>query len=416
MKFKTAGFITVGNEILSGEIKDANMYYFATRARDHGFRVVEYTAVEDNIKEISSTLKRMAKKVDLLIVSGGLGPTDDDLTRESAARAAGVKLIVNKRVLRRLREYFEGRGFGFPESNVKQATFPEGAKIIDNPAGTAPGFLLRIKGTDVFFLPGVPDEFKRMVDEKVLPILSKKTRTEVFSKIYRIFGLPESRVGEILKNFTMNDVEIAYLPEFPEVNLKITVIARKGERRERVFDEVDRKLKELLGDFIFGYDNDTLESIVGRLLFESKKTLSIAESITGGLIGHRLTQIPGSSAYFDRSIVCYSNEAKIQMLGVNRDTLQRFGAVSEETALEMARGVRIVSGTDIGLSVTGIAGPGGGSEEKPVGTVYAGLSTKEEEHVRHYLFGGLPRERVKILTAEVALDLLRRYLAGKLSK
>ncbi len=416
MKSKTAGFITVGNEILSGEIKDANMYYFAERAGECGFRVVEYTVVQDNVNEISSALKRMAGKVDLLIVSGGLGPTDDDLTRESAARSAGVKLIVNKRVLKKLREYFERRGVGFPESNVKQVTFPVGAKIIDNPAGTAPGFLLRIRGTEVIFLPGVPGEFKAMIDDKVLPVLTKRSNTKVLSKIYRIFGLPESTVGEILKNFTINDIEIAYLPVFPEVNLKITKVVRRGEEREKIFEEVDRKLKELLGDFIFGYDNDTLESVVGKLLSEGKKTLSIAESITGGLIGHRLTQVPGSSVYFDRSLVSYSNDAKIQMLGVNKETIQRFGAVSEETAQEMARGVKMVSGTDIGLAVTGIAGPTGGSNEKPVGTVYVGLSTKEEEHVRHYLFAGLSREKVKILTAEVALDLLRRHLSGKLSK
>lgn len=410
MKFKTVGFITVGNEILSGDIKDANMCYFATTVRAYGFRVVEYVAVQDNIFEISSALKRVAGKVNLVIVSGGLGPTDDDLTRESAGKAFNKKLIVNKNVLKKLKEYFEKRGFGLPESNVKQATFPESAKIINNPAGTAPGFLLKIKGTEIIFLPGVPGEFKIMVDEKVLPLLSNRADTRVVSKVYRIFGLPESTIGEILRNFDLKGLEIAYLPEFPEVNVKLSGAVKKGEVPEKIFCEVEIKLKELLGDFIFGYDNDTLESVAGRLLVERRMTLSVAESITGGLIGHRLTQVPGSSAYFDRSLVCYSNTAKVQMLGVNEETLKKFGAVSEETALEMARGVRINSGSDIGLSVTGIAGPTGGSEEKPVGTVFLGLSTKAGDYPRHYLFAGLTRERVRVLTAEVALDLLRRHL------
>lgn len=412
MKFRTAGFITVGNEILSGDIKDANMGYFAAAAKSYGFRVVEYVAVQDNIYEISSALKRFAGKVNLVIVSGGLGPTDDDLTRESAGMAFNKKLIVNKNVLKKLKEYFEKRGFGFPESNIKQATFPEGAKIIDNPVGTAPGFMMKVRGTDIIFLPGVPSEFKKMVDEKVLPLLSNRAETKVVSKVYRIFGLPESTIGEILKDLDLRGLEIAYLPEFPEVNLKLSGIVKKDEASENIFQEAEIKLKKLLGDFIFGYDNDTLESVVGRLLLERRMTLSVAESITGGLIGHRLTQVPGSSQYFDRSLVCYSNPAKIQMLGVSEETLKKFGAVSEETALEMARGVRAGSGTDIGLSVTGIAGPAGGSKEKPVGTVYVGLSTKNRDYARHYLFAGLSRERVKILSAEVTLDLLRRYLLG----
>jgi len=410
MKFNTAGFITVGNEILSGDIKDANMGYFATMARAHGFRVVEYVAVQDNVSEISSALKRFAGKVTLVIVSGGLGPTEDDLTRESAGKAFNKKLVVNKNILSKLKAYFEKRGFGFPDSNVKQATFPLGAKIIDNPAGTAPGFLLKIRGTEFIFLPGVPGEFKVMIDEKVSPMIRRIAKTRIVSRVYRIFGLPESRIAEVLKNFNLKGFEIAYLPEFPEVNVKLTGVIKKTEDTQEVFHDVELKLRELLGDFIFGHDDDMLESVIGRLLRERGLTLSVAESITGGLIGHRITQVPKSSEYFDRSVVCYSNRAKVQLLGVNEETLKKFGAVSEQTALEMARGVRISSGTDIGLSVTGIAGPTGGSDEKPVGTVYAGISAKDKEFTRHYLFVGQSRERVKILTAEVALDLLRRYL------
>lgn len=414
MKFRTAAFITVGNEILSGDIQDANMSYFAKRAQGSGFRVVEYLVVRDNIKEISSALKRFAGRVDAVVVSGGLGPTDDDLTRESACRAFNKKLIVNKEVLKKLREYFERRGFGFPQSNVKQATFPAGAKIIENSAGTAPGFLLRIKNTQFFFLPGVPVEFRVMIDEKVLPVLSKTTKTKIVSKIYRVFGLPESAIGEILQKFNLKGFEIAYLPEFPEVNVKLTGIVKGNAKKEEIFHDADIRLKELLGDFIFGFDSDTLESVVGRLLKEKRFKLAIAESITGGLIGHRITQVPGSSEYFDRSVVTYSDTAKMVLLGVREETLKKYGAVSEETAIEMARGVREKSGVDIGLSVTGIAGPSGGSEEKPVGTVYVGLSTKENEFARHYLFSGMSRERVKVLTAEVALDLLRRHLTSGL--
>lgn len=410
MKFRSAGFLTVGNEILSGDIVDANMYYFSQRARDFGFRLVEYIVVRDNISEISSALKRFAGMVDVVTVSGGLGPTDDDLTRESAGKAFGLKLIINKNILKQLRDYFERRGFGFPESNVKQATFPAGAKIIENPTGTAPGFLLRIKGTQFFFLPGVPKEFKVMIDEKVLPVLSKGAKAKIASKIYRVFGLPESSLGEMLNNLDLKGIEIAYLPEFPEVNVKLTAVLKKDEEKERIFLEAGQRLKEILGDFIFGYDTDTMESVVGQLLTEKGLKISVAESITGGLIGHRLTQVPGSSRYFDRSIVCYSNTAKIHLLGVREETLGKFGAVSEETAIEMARGVRIGSGTDIGLSVTGIAGPTGGSDKKPVGTAYVGLSTEVRDYARNYLFAGMSRERVKVLTAEVSLDLLRRYL------
>jgi nicotinamide-nucleotide amidase len=410
MKIKTAVFITVGNEILSGDIQDSNMGYFAKRAAESGFRLVEYSGVRDDVAEISRALKRSAGRVSIVVVSGGLGPTDDDLTRESAGTAFGVKLIVNKRVLKKLKEYFKRRGFGFPESNVKQATFPSGAKIIENPAGTAPGFHMRYKTTDYIFLPGVPGEFRRMIDEKVLPFLSRKGKTIVLSRVYRLFGLPESTIGEMIREIDLNGFEVAFLPEFPEVNVKLTGIIKRGENPEELFLKAETKLKERFGEFIFGRDKDTMEAVVGRLLREKKMKVAIAESITGGLIGHRITEVPGSSEYFDRSVVTYSDRSKVQLLNVKEETLKRYGAVSEETAIEMARGVRTASRVEIGLSVTGIAGPGGGSEKKPVGTVFVGISTKESEFARHYLFRDMPRERVKILTAEVALDILRRYL------
>lgn len=412
MRIKRAGFVTVGNEILSGAVADVNMRYFAWRALEGGTRVVSYRAVPDDEREIGRALKELAGKVDCVVVSGGLGPTDDDLTREGACRAFGAKLKVNKRELKKLEEYFKMRGFGFPESNIKQVSFPEGSQIIPNPAGTAPAFSFRFKRTMFYFLPGVPSEFKKIIDERVIPELSRALKAKVLSRTYRIFGLPESKIGELMSG-RFEGFEVAFLPDFPEVHVKLTATKSGKMSAEAIFCEADRLMSEIFGDLIFSTNGDSMEKVVGQLLKEKGLRLAIAESITGGLIGHRLTEVPGSSDYFLASLVCYSNTAKVKLLGVSEETLRTKGAVSRETAIEMARGARRVNGADLGLSVTGIAGPTGGSGEKPVGTVYIGLSSYHIEGARHFLFGGLSRDKIKLLTAESALDILRRYLLGK---
>ncbi|HEY4715668.1 MAG TPA: competence/damage-inducible protein A [bacterium] len=410
MNSSTLAFVTVGNEILSGSVQDANMRYFALNGKAHGIRILSYEVVPDDLDRISSTLKKLIGNVDIVIVSGGLGPTSDDLTREAAGKTFGKKMILNRKELARLKEFFEKRGFGFPESNTKQVTFPDGAKILINSAGTAPGFAIKKGKTQFCFLPGVPGEFRAMVDAAVLPLITRRAKYKVAEKTYKIFGLPESRIGEMLEDFPISGFEIAFLPDFPEVHVKFSRIIKKDAVETVLFTDIDKKLNRILGDLIFGVNGDTLESVAGRLLIRQNKTLSVAESITGGLIGEKITRVAGSSRYFIQSLVCYSNDSKIRLLGVKEDTLRKSGAVSRQAAIEMANGVRQHSGADVGISVTGIAGPSGGSAEKPAGTVFIGISGGNIESAQHYVFAGMPRDKVRALTATTALDLLRRFL------
>ena len=407
--------ITVGNELTTGEIVDTNAAYMASLLTERGFEVALITTIGDNQGHIEDALLRAQEHAETVIVSGGLGPTTDDITTASAAKALGRRLILNKEVLQAMRERFAQRGLEMPLANEKQARFPQRAGIIPNPLGTAPGFILRHKGTIYIFLPGVPRELKYLFRENVLPLLEKERREKTLfgSRTLKVFGFTESAIADRLRDVNLQEhsASLAYLPRFPENHMKIMVRGRFPEEVEKNLQELEKIIREKLQGRVFAVDQETLEEIVGNLLRSHQATLAVAESCTGGLIAHRLTNIAGSSDYFERGVVVYSNRAKIELLKVPEELLAAVGAVSGPVAEKMAEGVRQISQSTLGLAVTGIAGPTGGSEEKPVGTVFIALASAQGTVSKKYQFGG-DRKQVKAISAHTAIDWVRRFFLG----
>jgi nicotinamide-nucleotide amidase len=346
-----------------------------------------------------------------------LGPTADDITTAAIAQAFDLPLYTDESVLHGIKERFAKYNLRWVENNAKQALFPLGAEIIVNPVGTAAGFVLNIKGKLIFVIPGVPAETKRMLPEGVIPVLRRYfPQNEQYSakQTIKTFGLSEAAVDDAVKDIDFNSlgVIIGFYPVFPENHL--VLISRRKTLKEAqdklkmARDEITNRLKK----YIFHYGEETLEEIVAALLIEKKMTLAVAESCTGGLISNRLTNVAGSSAFFERGIVTYSNSAKIKLLGVPADVIEKYGAVSEETARLMAEGIRKIAGTDLGLSSTGIAGPTGGSPDKPVGTIYLALSDSLQTICAHHVFRW-DRKRNKHVFSEVALIMIKDFLQGK---
>jgi len=410
--------ITVGNELTSGEVVDTNAAFMASAFTEKGFEVTYLTTVGDNEGRIRDALLRAQDHAEAIIVSGGLGPTADDITASSAAKALGRGLIMNTEVLHNLRERFSQRGMEMPLSNEKQALFPQQAEIIPNPMGTASGFILRDRGKIYAFLPGVPRELMVLLKENVIPLLEKEQQEKVFyrSRTLKVFGLTESAIADRLKDIYPPDhsASLAYLPRFPENHVKIRVSGKSLGEVEKNLQELEKIIREKLEGRVFAADQETLEEIVGHLLRSNRATLAVAESCTGGLIAHRLTNIAGSSDYFDRGVVVYSNRAKVEILHIPEELLASAGAVSAPVAEKMAEGVRQISQSTLGLGVTGIAGPGGGSEEKPVGMVFIALSSPKGTISKKYQFWG-DRGQIKIITAHTAMDWVRRYFLNQLS-
>lgn len=413
--------ITIGNELTSGEIIDTNSAFMASELMANGFEVTYLTTAGDQEFYIETALQKAQEHAEVIIAAGGLGPTADDITTSAAAHALGRHLIINKEVLQELRERFAQRGMEMPLANEKQAFFPSQAEIIPNPLGTANGFFLRHKGKLFIFLPGVPKELQYLFKEKVLPLLIKEREGKEEKEFWRvrtlkIFGLTESAIADRLRaiNLANYSATLAYLPRFPENHVKIIVRGKAEDETERKLLELEKIIREKLAGRVLATDEETLEQIVGQMLRKNKATLAVAESCTGGLIAHRLTQIPGSSDYFERGIVAYSNQAKIEILKVPANIINKNGAVSAPVAEKMAAGVREISNTTLGLGVTGIAGPAGGSAEKPVGTVFIALAAPEGVVSKKYNLAG-DREQIKILSAQIALDWVRRYFLNLLS-
>ncbi len=407
--------ITIGNELTTGEIVDTNAVFLADLLTQNGFWVTCITTIGDQEDLIQDALLRARDHAEAVVVSGGLGPTADDLTTRAAARAVGQELELNQEALRAIRERFARRGMEMPLSNEKQACFPKGAEMIPNPMGTAPGFILRHKGVVYFFLPGVPRELKHLFQESVLPFLERerKEKTWVRSRTLKLFGLSESAIADRLKDLDPAPYAaiLAFLPRSPENHVKITVTGAVRAEVERNLEALEGLIRERLAGWIFAVNQETLEEIVGGLLRSSQATLAVAESCSGGLVAHRLTNVPGSSDYFDRGVVAYSNRAKVEILHVPEEILASVGAVSAPVAEKMAEGVRQISRSTIGLGITGIAGPGGGSAEKPVGTVFIALATPEGTVSKKYQLWG-SREQIKAVSAQTAIDLVRRYFLG----
>lgn len=410
--------ITIGNELTSGEVVDTNATFMAESLAEMGHEVMGIVTIGDDPSRIEEALLQARERADAVVVSGGLGPTQDDLTASSAARALGLQLILNQEVLEDLRSRFARRGMEMPVSNEKQAFFPPQAEIIPNPMGTACAFAVRQRGKIFVFLPGVPRELKYLFKEKVIPFLEKerKDKTVVRSTTLKVFGFTESAIADLLKDIDPRKfgANLAYLPRFPENHVKITVKGNLPEEVEGNLQKLERIIRERLQGRVIAANQETLEEIVGRLLRANQATLAVAESCTGGLVAHRLTQIPGSSSYFERGVVVYSNAAKIQLLGVPDSLIAALGAVSAEVAEKMAHGVRQLSNTTLGVAVTGIAGPEGGSEQKPVGTVFIALASPRGTVSKKYQFWG-DRSQIKTISAYTAIDWVRRYFLNQLS-
>jgi nicotinamide-nucleotide amidase len=410
------GILTIGNELTSGRIHDTNSALIARTMQEQGWSVAAMLSVGDDDGAIRDALDFLLARAEAVIATGGLGPTADDITTAAIARAFGLTLYMDESVLAHIRELFTKRRLAWTENNAKQAVFPEGAEIIANPTGTAAGFAVRREGKIVAVIPGVPAEARRMLPEGVIPMFRKAfpgAALHVETSTFKLFGIPEAAVDAALADADLAGLGlgVGFYPNFPENHLVLTARTASAEEAGKNLRAAGARVEARLGKYIFAYGQETLEGLVARMLIEKGLSLAVAESCTGGLITDRLTDIPGSSGFLERSVVTYSNASKTALLDVPEAVIAAHGAVSAETARLMAEGVRRLAGTGLGLAVTGIAGPSGGTEAKPVGTVYVALADGDKTVCRHHAMRW-DRRRNKIAAAQTALLMLLRYLSG----
>jgi len=412
-----AEIMATGDEIRSGALIDSNSAFIADKLGEVGVFVARHMCVGDDLDLLISAFEEIGNRAEIAVVTGGLGPTSDDLSAQAAAAAAQVQLVPNPSARQSLESFFKTRKRVMNPASKKQALLPEGAQCLANPIGSAPGFSMKIGKCLFFFLPGVPREMRRMLSDSVLPQIIQNlgaTRTFYRVKTLSTFGLTESKVFERLADLEniFPEISLGLRVRFPEIQVKL--YANRAHKQQLIdnLESAARWVMDKMGNKIFSQQGDPMEKTVGRLLREKKVTLALAESCTGGLIANRLTNESGSSDYFVFCGVTYSNQAKIDILNVSKETIARHGAVHENTSKEMARGVRRISGATYGLATSGIAGPTGGTQDKPVGTVCIGLATPRECAGRrfHFWFGN--RIMNKQVFAVAALDVLRRELLG----
>jgi len=411
-----AEIITTGTELLLGQIIDTNSIYIGKRLAELGIDLYYKTAVGDNVARVKQAISIALDRSDVAIMTGGLGPTVDDITRDAIAEFAGRKLIIDRNTMLKIERYFAGRNIKMPESNKVQAYIPEGALIIENKVGTAPGFIVEHNSKIIIAMPGVPDEMDPMMEKTVMPYLLGKIggrHMVLKSKVYKVVGMPESLVNEKIEDIfrESRNPTVGVLAHQTEIDIRLTAKAENDERALALIDGLAKKIFERVGDNIYGFDDETLEAKIAALLTNKKLTISTAESCTAGLLSFRLTGISGSSKYFMSGISSYANDAKTGMLGVDKSTIEKFGAVSEECAMEMAKACREKFMTDIGVSITGIAGPDGGTKDKPVGLVYIAIDNKGEVKGFKNIFGG-NRDSIRARAAQTALFYLYKMLAG----
>ncbi len=411
-----AEIIAVGTELLLGQIPNVNAQIISKALQEIGIDVYYHTCVGDNQDRLSDVFKTSFTRSDIIILTGGLGPTKDDLTKETVSNFLNLPLKADEHSLDKIKSFFAHRGKPIAENNYKQTLIPEGASAIENKNGTAPGVLLNNNGKIIVMLPGPPAEMEPMLKEVVIPYLSKMCNATIFSRVLKFYGIGESDLEEKLQDLIAQQTNptIAPLAKMGEVTVRLTAKAKNKIEAQEIIKPVEDEIIKRIGSFLYGFDDDSIEKIVAQLLFNFNKTISIAESCTGGLTAHKLTNIPGISQHFDRGIVSYSNKAKHELLQVKLDTIKKYGAVSEQTAKEMAQGVRLSSGSDIGVSITGIAGPDGGTHEKPVGLVYIGYSDSKTTYVEQHFFNG-SRINIKERSASSALHLVRKMIQGLIS-
>lgn len=409
-----AEVLTIGDELLRGEIVDSNKSHLSQRLLDLEVETRFHSTVADDPADMTDAFRRAASRADIVLVSGGLGPTRDDLTIEVLAKTFGRELVLDQGSLEAIQAFFRRFGREMAEINASQAYFPEGAEILANPVGTAPGTMLEAEGTLFFCMPGVPSELVKMMDEQVLPRIATRREIKSYSRarLLRTFGIGESNLDELLREVSLGPgVELGFRTAYPDNYVRPVARAASAEEAEGHLAEACVALREKLGPLCYGEGDETLEAVTGELLRERGAKIAVAESCTGGLLGARFTAVPGSSAYFLGGVMAYANEVKEKLLGVPATMLAEHGAVSEPVACAMAEGVRRQLGADIAVSTTGISGPDGGSEEKPVGLVFIGFASESGSQARRILFP-LGRERHRQITTQVAIDWIRRHLLG----
>lgn len=415
----TAAIISTGDELVIGRTVDTNASYISGRLSAIGVAVRSVMTVGDYREHIAWAWQQSLAHADVVISTGGLGPTADDLTTETVAQVAGFELRLDETEAERIRQHFRKIGRPMPENNLKQALFPVGAEIIPNKLGTAAGYRLAIpvngRHPTALVLPGVPREMKTMLGDQVIPWLLQQLPPEActLSRTFQTFGMSESAMDEALAGaIDPRAGRLSFRASFPQVSVRVSVTGKRADV-ERQLEELAEVVQARLGPAVIAEGETTMEEVVGELLRQRGRTLAVAESCSGGLLGHRLTNVAGSSTYFIGGVIAYSNELKEHLLGVKHITLTSHGAVSEETVREMALGIRQATGADLGIATTGIAGPDGGSADKPVGTVAIGLAADglgpEQVRSRLYRLWG-NREWIKLLTSQVALDWVRRHL------
>jgi nicotinamide-nucleotide amidase len=408
--------IAIGNELTSGRVLNTTSRFAAGLLFSAGHEISAMSTVGDTPAEISETLKRAIRRSDFIIVTGGLGATSDDLTSEVVGEALGRPTVFYPEVFAKIKTLLSRTDDQVLSDLEKLALLPSGAEVL-NPEARMAGYLLVHDDKPIFFLPGVPHEMKELLADTVIPRLGawqEGSQKLVKQRIYKVFGLGEIEINRCVAHLEKEEddqVRIGYYPVFPEVHLSLTVIDEDKSEIERTFEQLEKEIELSLGDFLFGIDDETMESMVGEILQIQGKVLATAESCSGGLIGHKITTVPGSSNYFAGGVIAYSNDLKEKLLGVDPALLEEHGAVSSAVAKAMADGIRQKTGADIGVAVTGIAGPTGGTPEKPVGTVFIGLSTPDETIDIPCRFRG-DRWQVQERAAVKSLDLVRRLLLG----
>ncbi len=409
-----AEIIATGTELLTGGSLDTNSVFLSEELMLVGIETAFKTVVGDDEKNMEEALKRALERVDAVIITGGLGPTEDDITRKVIAKITKKRLILNEDALKAIHTRLAGRGREVVIPNERQALIPAGARLLQNPAGIAPGFYIDEEGLFLAVLPGVPLEMRAMFSEGLRPALENRFGGKSFirRRVLRTCGMSESAVNQAIQDIMRRGEPIVGLSvKGTGVDIRIIAHGSTAENSQTLTDRTESTIREKLGDAVYGVDGVEMEEVVGALLKQRRLTLAVAESCTGGLIGARITNIAGSSEYFERAAVVYSNLAKTEMLGVPADIIERRGAVSSEVAAAMAEGIRQAAHTALGLSVTGIAGPEGGTEKKPVGLVYTALASSQGVKTTEHRFPG-NRDQIRLRASQMALDMVRRYLIG----
>ncbi|MCX7779348.1 MAG: competence/damage-inducible protein A [Negativicutes bacterium] len=405
--------VSTGTELLLGQITDTNTPYLARKCNELGLNVLYHSTVGDNPVRMSQVIATALGRADIIITTGGLGPTQGDITKEVTAKQLGLPLVLHEPSMQRIQCFFAQRHLYMPDSNLRQAMIPKGAIVLDNERGTAPGVIVEHKGKTVIHLPGPPHELEGMFESAVAPYLRQRFGAQgiILSKVLRTFGIGESSLEEQIKDYILaqSNPTIALLARSGEIHIRLTARAATETEAKFLIGKLEEKIRERVGSFIFGNDHETLEEVVGKLLIAKGLTIALAESCTGGLITSKLTDIAGSSAYLTGSIVCYANEIKIEAVGVPADTIHSHGAVSAETAIAMSLAIRDRFRTGLGVGVTGIAGPGGETPDKPVGLVHISIAGPDGILHRQYHFTG-QRTSIKNRTALAALNQIRQFV------